>query len=160
MKLLYQAQHQQHQQPHHTFTPPASASPMPMPTAPLEPKQQPSLHSFWKNLPAPNTPPQQQQVATPTILGENNAACEDCGVGLGEEEEDAMMDDGAGYGFETYINACSACARVVCFSCSVSNLGEQRRCLRCAGRDGAAEKEKKKTWIGGLGWSSGGLSVY
>lgn len=80
--------------------------------------------------------------------------CEDCGVGL--SEEDAMMDDG--YGFETYINVCSSCSRAVCFSCSVSNLGEQRRCLNCAGRDRAGA-EKAKKWVGGMGWTSGGVTV-
>lgn len=29
---------------------------------------------------------------------------------------------------------CGACGKCVCFSCSVSNLGEERRCLGCAGR--------------------------
>lgn len=72
-----------------------------------------------------------------------------------------MMDDG--YGFETYINTCSACSRAVCFSCSVSNLGEQRRCLLCAGRKvaggAAGSAEKKKQWVGGMGWSAGGVTV-
>lgn len=38
-------------------------------------------------------------------------------------------------------HACTACRKAVCSRCSVSNLGEQRRCLQCAGRDA---------------WSSGG----
>lgn len=80
--------------------------------------------------------------------------CEDCGVGL--SEEDAMMDDG--YGFETYINVCSACSRGVCFSCSVSNLGEQRQCLNCAGRKNMGT-EKVKKWVGGVGWTSGGVTA-
>lgn len=71
-----------------------------------------------------------------------------------------MMDDG--YGFETYINTCSSCSRAVCFSCSVSNLGEQRRCLLCAGKasastSGSADKNKK--WVGGMGWSSSSVTV-
>ena len=41
--------------------------------------------------------------------------------------------------------ACEQCGKVVCHGCAVSNLGEQRRCLNCAGR---AEKK----WVGGLGW--------
>lgn len=67
-----------------------------------------------------------------------------------------MMDDG--YGFETYINTCSTCSRAVCFSCSVSNLGEQRRCLMCAGRDGAGTKKNKRLG-GGMGWTFGGVTV-
>lgn len=68
-----------------------------------------------------------------------------------------MMDDG--YGFETYINVCSACSKAVCFSCSVSKLGEQRRCLRCAGTENKATCKNKK-WGGGLGWTSGGVAAY
>lgn len=68
-----------------------------------------------------------------------------------------MMDDG--YGFETYINACSTCARAVCFSCSVGNLNEQRRCLRCAGRE-KVSTEKEKKWVGGIGWTMGDVTVY
>lgn len=82
------------------------------------------------------------------------SVCEDCGVGL--SEEDTTMDDG--YGFETYINACSDCARAVCFSCSVSNLGEQRRCLNCAGR-GSVGTDKTKKWVQGMGSTSSGVTV-
>lgn len=67
-----------------------------------------------------------------------------------------MMDDG--YGFEAYINTCSACSRAVCFSCSVSNLGEQRRCLLCAGKERAGT-DKNKRLTEGKGWTFGGVSV-
>ena len=59
-------------------------------------------------------------------------ACEDCGAGLCD---DNMMDvDGFGSGDAAAARGCGACGKVVCFSCSVSNLGERRRCLMCAGR--------------------------
>jgi uncharacterized protein with PIN domain len=73
--------------------------------------------------------------------------CEDCNASLGQAgDANAMdvdvMDIDVASG-ENY--ACGQCRRMVCHGCAVSNLGEQRRCLNCAGRDG-------KTWIGGLGW--------
>jgi hypothetical protein len=40
-------------------------------------------------------------------------------------------------------HACSGCGRQVCHSCAVSNLGAERRCLLCAG---------KEKLIGGPGW--------
>lgn len=167
--MLYQAQ-QQPRQPHHVFSPPAtpvSIPSMPPPPQATSAQNQPSLHSFWK-IPAvaaaqpaylSSTPfvPTASSVSPAEML-DRPTTCEDCGVGL--SEEDAMMDDG--YGFETYINTCSACSRAVCFSCSVSNLGEQRRCLMCAGRDGAgagAGADKSKKWVGGIGWTAGGVTV-
>ena len=38
-------------------------------------------------------------------------------------------------------HACSACGKVICHSCAVSNLGAERKCLLCAG---------KKKWGGVL----------
>lgn len=162
LKMLYQAQ-QQPPQPHHVFSPPASNVSMPSMPPPQTPAQnQPSLHSFWK-LPNPqssssHSPSPSSALSTasgPSVEMVNRpTACEDCGVGL--SEDDAMMDDG--YGFETYINVCSACSRAVCFSCSVSNLGEQRQCLNCAGRHNMGT-EKIKKWVGGVGWTSGAVTA-
>ena len=56
----------------------------------------------------------------------------------------AIMDDGSrGASY-----ACSECGKHVCHSCAVSNLGEGRRCLDCAGR-GVGRADKRG---GGLGW--------
>ncbi|KAF3762078.1 hypothetical protein M406DRAFT_233995, partial [Cryphonectria parasitica EP155] len=152
LQILYQAQQQQQQQqPHHVFSPPSTTVPIPSmpstPTSQSSPAQkQPSLHSFWRiSTPQPSQSPSPccapSTASCPSVdAAARPMACEDCGVGLGEE--DPMMDDG--YGFETYINTCSACSRAVCFSCSVSNLGEQRRCLLCAGREGVATQKNKK----------------
>lgn len=164
--MLYQAQQQSRQQ-HHVFSPPvtpASLPSMPPPPQAASAPTQPSLHSFWKIPTSPATQPAYHISSTPSArvapsgpsveMVNRPTTCEDCGVGL--SEEDAMMDDG--YGFETYINTCSACSKAVCFSCSVSNLGEQRRCLMCSGRDGAGA-DKSKKWAGGMGWSSSGVKV-
>ncbi len=64
-----------------------------------------------------------------------SSSCEDCGAGLrdGGDDDDMMVDvDGLGGGMEDY--SCGACGKTVCFSCSVSNMGANRRCLVCAGR--------------------------
>ena len=79
---------------------------------------------------------------TQTPAFERPAACEDCGAGL----DDGMDVDG-GAGDDT---ACGACGKHICYSCSVSNLGEQKRCLHCAGR---------RVWVGGIGWTNAEVSV-
>ena len=40
-------------------------------------------------------------------------------------------------------HACTGCGKQVCHGCAVSNLGADRKCLTCAG---------KNKWVGGLGW--------
>lgn len=44
-------------------------------------------------------------------------------------------------------HGCTSCGKQVCHSCAVSNLGMERKCLSCAGR----ERDGRK-WVGGLGW--------
>ncbi|KAF5027688.1 hypothetical protein F66182_172 [Fusarium sp. NRRL 66182] len=88
---------------------------------------QQSLHRFWNISSAPSTSSSDfnQTEATPSN-------CDDCGAGLSDPGEEGMEIDG----FENECHSCGACGKHVCFSCSVSNLGEQRRCLQCAGRKG------------------------
>jgi len=55
------------------------------------------------------------------------------------------------YGATTEGHSCGACGKAVCFSCSVSNLGEQRRCLACAGRKGLVQGTRAtgmESWLG------------
>lgn len=52
--------------------------------------------------------------------------------------------DGGGEG-----TSCGACGKPVCSHCSITNLGEQRRCLTCAGRRVVAIGNN-----GGLRWPS------
>lgn len=124
------------------------------PTAPQQSHaqqgSQASLHSFWR-LPSSgaastssidlSSPPIDRSVYAP-------ADCEDCGQTIrGAPDGDSMdmdMDmDGFGVGTET---SCGSCGKHVCSHCSITNLGEQRRCLMCAG---------SKAWTGGLGWTTG-----
>lgn len=55
-----------------------------------------------------------------------------------EMDIDVDMYGGGASGF-----ACQQCRRQICHQCAVSNMGEQRQCLMCAGR---------RRWVGGLGW--------
>lgn len=58
------------------------------------------------------------------------SVCEDCDARLVSCDggDDMAVDN-----FATETTACVSCGKHVCFSCSVSNLGEERRCLQCAG---------------------------
>lgn len=158
LNLLYSAQ----QQHHHVQLPPSTAPENTEPAIPTQPHaatapttqrgssrsdQQRSLHAFW-NLPvsSPSPSPASSAASSPSALAAAvmdrpmpslsyssfPPTCEDCGAGLaGDDEDDVMMMDLDGYGG---LAGCGACGRAVCFSCSVSNLGEHRRCLVCAGR--------------------------
>lgn len=165
LQMLYRAQ-QRPQQPQHVFSPPPAASPSIAPSSvssvqPRSPavstpaQSQRSLHSFWDIPSSQHSPPVPilSSAVGPSVdaIVDHPTTCDDCGVELGGE--DAAVDDG--YGFETYISSCSLCCKAVCFSCSVSNLGEQRRCLVCAGK-----KDTRKTWGSATGWTSEPMSVY
>ncbi|KAL2186039.1 hypothetical protein L209DRAFT_754577 [Thermothelomyces heterothallicus CBS 203.75] len=143
LDVLYSAQRQSREHRYASPEPPRFASAV----VSLQPQaqtrhgaQQRSLHSFW-NLPAPTSsstslasspassamsPPSPNH--PPQCLPVN---CEDCGARLGGDADDVMMDI-ADYGFIQENHVCGACGKTVCFSCSVSNLGEHRRCLACA----------------------------
>lgn len=95
------------------------------------------------------------------ILLDTPTSCEDCGAGPsgnsggsggnrhakrrgeGRDHDVDMMDvstqDSSGreqgnYEYDSSLSQCEACGKMVCFSCSISNLGEHRRCLACAER--------------------------
>ncbi|GAB0134039.1 hypothetical protein EsDP_00002425 [Epichloe bromicola] len=93
-----------------------------------QPNTQQSLHRFWSINSAPVAPqirPRRSSTPAP-------CTCEDCGARLGS--------GGGGHGMHVDDDlamgnaACGACGKHVCFSCSVSNLGDEKRCLQCAGR--------------------------
>lgn len=120
LNILYTAQ-QQHDQP----SSPQSIETVMETQTPQPTTSQQSLHRFWNinSRPAPVTPA--------IIIQRPNTpqSCEDCGAGLASNTSDDSMelDDCV-----TQNASCLACGKHVCFSCSVSNLGEQRHCLRCA----------------------------
>ncbi|KAF4820116.1 hypothetical protein CGCSCA5_v004266 [Colletotrichum siamense] len=128
LNMLYSAQ----QQDQHMETE-SSLSPAPVPAVTARNTQK-SLHSFWniKSAQPPvsrtASPPVHQRALSPT-------SCEDCGAGLGSADADGMDIDGC-----EGDNACGACGKHVCSQCSITNLGEQRRCLHCSG---------SKSWVTG-----------
>lgn len=63
---------------------------------------------------------------------------------------DAMMIDG----FNGGDWGCKECGKIVCSGCAVNRVGEGRRCLTCAGKEGinggSDRKGGGRNW--GLGW--------
>ncbi|RYC55675.1 hypothetical protein CHU98_g10535 [Xylaria longipes] len=129
LNMLYAAQRQQnppqandtrtiHQQ-HHV---PVAAQP-----EPLSSSHQTDLHSFW-NL--PSRPSALPPACLPPTTTETPTECEDCGQSFGGDGDGTMdVDDGSG----VEGTSCGACGKHVCSHCSITNIGEQRRCLGCAG---------------------------
>ncbi|KAK0714266.1 hypothetical protein B0T21DRAFT_375511 [Apiosordaria backusii] len=166
LHLLYSAQQQQQHQLQAPWPPQVQVTeptPAPVTSQTHSEQHQRSLHSFWK-LPtriaaAPSS--SQSSLASspsPAVMPTSfpviaSTTCDDCGTGLvgsgtGGDQDEMMMDvDGV---VEAGEHMCGACGKTVCFSCSVSNLGEHRRCLACAGRRdwGAANKSG---WTQGVG---------
>lgn len=140
--MLYNAQkHQSHDDEHTQTAEPMQVQPAIAQQPEHHQQAQPSLHNFW-NLPNANMTSSSfnalpASLATPSI--DVPMDCEDCGQALHDAMDgDAMdIDDAAGSG-------CGGCGKYVCSHCSITNMGEQRRCLGCAG---------KKTWVGGIGWT-------
>ncbi|KAI1774585.1 hypothetical protein F4818DRAFT_66408 [Hypoxylon cercidicola] len=140
LNMLYSAQKQHHQLDSLATQPQFHPAIQPQPQ-----ESQSSLHSFWKL-------PKAADVSANAVLTAIDlpTSCEDCGHALrgGYGEGDSMDVDGFSTDAET---GCVTCGKHVCSHCSITNLGDQRRCLICAG---------KKVWIGGLGWAgTSGLKV-
>ncbi|KAI5467553.1 hypothetical protein BGZ63DRAFT_419251 [Mariannaea sp. PMI_226] len=101
---------------------------------------QQSLHRFWKISSTPSASLSTSSSVQPLPTTASN--CDDCGACLTENSGDDTMDvDGSGI----EAHSCGACSKSICFSCSVSNLGEQRRCLQCAGRQVWANGARRVT---------------
>ncbi|KAI0976754.1 hypothetical protein F4678DRAFT_414398 [Xylaria arbuscula] len=114
--------HQQHQTPI-AVQPGASSSTT----------HQSNLHSFW-NL--PSRPPTLPGACLPPSAADTPTECEDCGQKLCGDDGDMAMDIDDMSGPQAM--SCRACGKHVCSHCSITNLGEQRRCLTCAGTESRA----------------------
>lgn len=157
LSLLFSAQNS-HSQPQSFIqqTQQAPIAPVPMNTE--SGGHQSSLHSFFTIPSARQSSPSSlssnssnqsadtsMHMATmPSLFQATN--CDDCDVPLGQGGADGMDVDMMDVDVASGGNyACEQCGRMVCHGCAVSNLGQQRRCLNCAGR-------RQKVWVGGLGW--------
>ena len=138
LDLLYAGPQQERTPPQRAESLSLGAPPTQALTSPTsQNRTQSSLHRFW-NLPsAPSVtlplPSVECAVSAP-------ANCEDCGNGLVGDGDSMDLDgDALGSG-----HACGACGKSVCFHCSITNLGEQRRCLHCVdGRSCRADIARK-----------------
>lgn len=144
LDLLYKAQNMspfltnQHQRSTASlFTPSVESPNAPVPKPQT---QQSSLHRFFN---IAGSAPSATASSVQSVM--EIQGCEDCGLKPCGSDGDEAMADVDGYGFEAASSdfGCVTCGRVVCSHCSVSNLGDQRRCLVCAGQKAV-----------GLGWSS------
>ncbi|CAJ0545292.1 Ff.00g087650.m01.CDS01 [Fusarium sp. VM40] len=127
LDMLYSAQNQ-----HQDAEVPFEHTQPPSETTQPESNQQ-SLHRFWNISSAPSTT---NSNLNQTQLAPSN--CDDCGAGLSGGDDGMEID-----GLDNEDHSCGACDKHVCFSCSVSNLGEQRRCLQCAGRNGQSSQPSR-----------------
>ncbi|KAK1455548.1 hypothetical protein CMEL01_04308 [Colletotrichum melonis] len=147
LNMLYSAQ-QHNQYPADAGHETNQSEPTPVPAAR---NSQKSLHSFWNIKSAePRCPALAPSVDQSAL---SPMSCDDCGAGLGASDgaADGMdIDDGYSYGVD---HSCGACSRHVCSHCSVTNLGEQRRCLRCVGVAAGAARN-------GSGWPSSSMSIF
>lgn len=118
---------------------PPQASPTPLDTLPIqEPApitskpQKSTLHSFWKQLPAP--PVQPIFFSTPVQLQEPSHVlrCEDCDAPLqsGTDSMDVDVDMDMGGAVESSPFTCNDCGKNVCGTCAV--VSTRRHCLQCA----------------------------
>ncbi|KAI3557708.1 hypothetical protein CABS01_07902 [Colletotrichum abscissum] len=147
LNMLYSAQ-QHNQYPADAGHETNQSEPTPVPAAR---NSQKSLHSFWNIKSAePRCPASAPSVDQSAL---SPMSCDDCGSGLGVSDGAAGgmdIDDGYSYGVD---HSCGACSRHVCSHCSVTNLGEQRRCLRCVGVAAGAARN-------GSGWPSSSMSIF
>ncbi|KAH6657885.1 hypothetical protein BKA67DRAFT_689120 [Truncatella angustata] len=150
--LFSAAQRPQAEQDEPTPRPRAVHTQPPAPTPPARHHaQQASLHSFWK---LPNS--QSLSAATASVASPHvdasvyaPADCEDCGQRLrGDDGADGDVDMDIDGGSEAEAASCAGCGKHVCSHCSITNMGERRRCLGCADDTG------KRLWIGSVGWTS------
>ncbi|KOS21533.1 hypothetical protein ESCO_005143 [Escovopsis weberi] len=140
-------------QPSSSF--PSSSAHTSSDTSTHAPDTQQSLHRFWDIKAEPAASAGAGHSAP--CAAQPPSGCEDCGAALLADSQSlaAGMDpgmalDGTGLGGDGLEETrCGACGKYVCFSCSVSDLGERRRCLRCAERRGRGRRG------GGVGWGAG-----
>jgi hypothetical protein len=117
----------QRNQPHAS---PISSDTMALQDTTISKPQRSTLHSFWKQLPAPPTqPPSFASRSQPQL-----PSCEDCDTSLQSVNDsmDVDMDVDMGSAVESHPYACSDCGKNVCGTCAV--VSSRRHCLQCATR--------------------------
>lgn len=120
-------------QRNHPDASPMPSEPMPtqQPTLAISKPQKSTLHSFWKQLPAPPVQPifaLPQQQPTQSHL----PCCDDCDTPLQDADDTMDVDMDMGGAVESNPFACIDCNKNVCGTCAV--VSTQRHCLQCATR--------------------------
>ncbi|OAL52716.1 hypothetical protein IQ07DRAFT_381151 [Pyrenochaeta sp. DS3sAY3a] len=95
--------------------------------------QRSTLHSFWKQLPAPPVQALTFSTPAPTVQQAlHQDRCEDCDTVLQSENDsmDVDVDMDMGGAVESRPFGCSDCGKNVCGTCAV--VSTKRHCLQCA----------------------------
>ncbi|KAI0505803.1 hypothetical protein F5B22DRAFT_492053 [Xylaria bambusicola] len=152
LDMLYTAQRQHSQgtstESNQQQQSPTAVQPAPScPSSSLAPSHQRNLHSFW-NL--PSRPSALPAACLPSIAVDTPTECEDCGQKLCGDDENMMDVDDALSGSQA--TSCGVCGKHVCSHCSITHLGERRRCLSCAGTTSRSANVAKDTvsWARGM----------
>lgn len=153
--MLYSAQQQcqYQQQPQHHLQAGSMTVPQPVTTTRPISTAQRSLHAFWNiSSSASSSSSSSASSSEPgnrcvLAVDYDRTSCEDCGVALVGQLDDMTMDvdeyQGQCEGACAVANPCVACGKVVCGSCSISNLGADPRCLVCAGPRAGGDSEPR-----------------
>ena len=138
--LLFLAQKQHATSPLATMQ--EDPEPTPVIAEPAVPEAgQRSLHSFWS---IPSAAPSSTS-STPSVERSvyiMPTSCDECGSGFSTDNGDDAMEVDGSCGTGNY--ACGGCTRQICSNCSVSRIGEQRRCVNCTWSN---------AWEGAMGWA-------
>jgi len=152
LSLLFSAQ--QNPQSQHS-SPPIFQSQPPVEFLPssIHTSQQSSLHSFWRipssgrqSSPSSNSSSSTNTPNIAPVMDTFQATnCEDCDAALNPADNGDAMDVDMMIDLDIPggNHACTSCGKQVCHSCSVSNLGAERKCLHCA---------RQNIRVGGFGW--------
>ncbi|KAF2027009.1 hypothetical protein EK21DRAFT_72909 [Setomelanomma holmii] len=131
-------------QRNHPDASPVPSEPVPfqLPATTTSKPQKSTLHSFWKQLPAP---PVQPIFSMPSQVQQPDSQlprCEDCDTALRSVNDsmDVDMDMDMGGAVESNPFACSDCGKNVCGTCAV--VSTKRHCLQCA----TSSRNSRRWW--------------
>ncbi|KAH7078676.1 hypothetical protein BKA63DRAFT_541454 [Paraphoma chrysanthemicola] len=122
---------------------PSDPTPSQQPAVTFAKPQKSTLHSFWKQLPAPPVQAPIFSMQPPVQpIDTRLPCCEDCDSPL-QSVNDSMdidMDVDMGGSVESNLFACSDCGKNVCGTCAV--VSTKRHCLQCA----TSSRNSRRWW--------------
>lgn len=132
----------------HSPPPPPPPPSIPAPSIPSRSPtshRQPSLHAFW-TLPAPPSSASRTPSPPPSLT---RPACQDCDGPLRFSPDTDICMGGMDDAVDEREFSCRVCARLVCETCAVVEVGIGRECSGCTRR---VDRSGGTTWVGGIGW--------